>query len=122
MNCLLCGSETSVIETRAIQAGSVMKRRRACSVCSFRFWSFEIDAVMWRAIPRSGVFQHAFALQRRQVRAQRNARILVQLAAGEKHAVVAAEFGLSDSMVSIIARHAGVASYRAQRMASRVAA
>lgn len=42
MKCPRCGKDSDrVLETRASQAGSVVRRRRECSKCHFRFTTYE---------------------------------------------------------------------------------
>lgn len=42
MKCPRCGKDSDrVLETRASQAGSVIRRRRECSKCRFRFTTYE---------------------------------------------------------------------------------
>jgi transcriptional repressor NrdR len=41
MNCPACGADTQVLETRAAEGGSAIRRRRRCKACGRRFTSFE---------------------------------------------------------------------------------
>lgn len=114
MKCVQCGSATAVRETRGEYGDQVLRRRRECSHCGHRFNSYEIDDGLLETM-RKYLGPHLKALGKRQRLAQRNEKILAALQAGAKHAVVAAEFGLSDNMISTIARRAGVPAYKRQR-------
>lgn len=41
MNCARCDEQTTVLETRAADGGSALRRRRACTACGHRFTTFE---------------------------------------------------------------------------------
>jgi hypothetical protein len=56
---------------------------------------------------------HADAIERKRILRQRNESICKRLLTGEKHASVANDYGLSDNMVSHIAKQMGVPSRRA---------
>jgi len=50
MKCPFCaGSETEVLESRVVEDGKAIRRRRECSKCSKRFTTFEKvkDVVLW---------------------------------------------------------------------------
>lgn len=50
MKCPFCaGSETEVLESRVVEDGKAIRRRRECSGCSKRFTTFEKvkDVVLW---------------------------------------------------------------------------
>ncbi|MDP2262654.1 MAG: hypothetical protein Q8K24_05795 [Hydrogenophaga sp.] len=107
MKCTNCGRPTAVVETRVEPDGLMLRRRRACRVCDHRFNTFEIDDGL-AATVRKYAATHAKAVARRQALTLRNERIAARLRAGEKHVVVAGDFGLSDNMVSTIARRLGI--------------
>lgn len=100
----------------------MLKRRRVCISCAHRFWSFEVDQVLFEQVQPKKLPKHLTGLKRHQVIAVRNKKILRQLASGDKHAVVSDAFGLSESMVTTIARNAGLPSYRSARMSVKVSA
>ena len=56
MKCPRCGKDSDrVLETRPSQAGSVVRRRRECSKCHFRFTTYEtIERVPLVVIKRDG--------------------------------------------------------------------
>jgi transcriptional regulator NrdR family protein len=114
MKCVRCGQFSKVLETRTDQAGMVLRRRRECDHCGHKFSSYEIDDGLAETLKKY-LGPHLKAVRKKQELFQRNEKILAKLRAGDKHAVVAAEFGLSDNMVSTIARRAGVPAYARQR-------
>ena len=114
MNCVRCGYETSVLATREEQGGLVVKRRRGCGYCGHKFNTYEIDDGLVDTLKKY-LTPHLKAVRKKHELFARNEQILAMLRAGDKHAVVAAQFGLSDNMVSTIARRAGVPAYARQR-------
>ena len=114
MMCAQCGHETTVLSTRPEHGGMVVKRRRGCGHCGHKFSTYEIDDGLVETLQKY-LAPHIKALQKRYELRARNEQILGMLDAGEKHAVVASQFGLSDNMVSTIARRAGVPAYRNRR-------
>jgi transcriptional regulator NrdR family protein len=114
MQCPECGANTRVVETRIQDEGCVLRRRRACSECTHRFNSYEFDQGLWGTIAKLTA-SHVKAVTRRRALTQRNNLILARLRAGEKHVTVAADFGLSDNMISTIARRAGVPTHYKRR-------
>lgn len=42
MTCLICDGNTKVIDSR-LKEGGLIKRRRECNVCKYRFNTYEID-------------------------------------------------------------------------------
>ena len=114
MMCTQCGHATRVVETRAEFDGLVNRRRRECQACSHRFSTLEIDDALGATI-RKHLGPHAKAVRKRQDLNRRDSEIANRLRAGEKHAALAAEYGLSDSMVSTIARRMGIPAYAQQR-------
>ncbi len=60
MKCPRCGKNSDrVLETRTSQAGSVVRRRRECSKCHFRFTTYEtIERVPLVVIKRDGTREH----------------------------------------------------------------
>ena len=117
MKCTKCGpGETSVLETRKLQGGQVTRRYRACGQCGHAFNSYEVDELLWKTVKKYALGdEHTKALMKRHNLHARNEQILNMLKRGEKHSVVASQFGLSDNMISTIARRAGVPSYARQR-------
>lgn len=43
MNCQKCKGETDVIDSRPIQEGEAVRRRRKCQTCEHRFTTYEED-------------------------------------------------------------------------------
>jgi len=117
MKCTKCGhGDTQVLETRKIQGGQVTRRHRACGQCGHTFNTYEIDDTLLKTIKKYALNEgREKALTRRSNLHARNEQILAMLKSGEKHSVVASQFGLSDNMISTIARRAGVPSYARQR-------
>ncbi len=109
MNCIKCGRDTTVLDTRMIE--TFLRRRRQCLHCKHRFSTYEIDDGMTKTIKKY-LFPHSDTIAKRVALTRRNEKIVALLKQGVKHAVVAAEFGLSDNMISTIANRAGVKSYR----------
>ena len=112
MNCVRCGRETTVLSTR--QDEFMLRRRRECCHCKHRFSSLEVDDGLLKTVKKY-MAPHRAALAKRVALVQRNEKIITMLMAGEKHAVVAQQFGLSDNMVSTIARRNNVPSLRRLR-------
>jgi len=115
MKCKGCGSATTVIETRAVAGGMATRRRLECNECGLRFNSFEVDDDMRLTLEKYCFEAHVRAVHKRWALAKRNRKIVALLEAGEKHAVIANEFGLSDNMISTIARRAGIPAYQKKR-------
>lgn len=117
MKCTKCGhGDTQVLETRKIQGGQVTRRHRACGQCGHTYNTYEVDEIIWKSVKKVALgHHHTNALIKRSNLHARNEQILAMLKSGEKHSVVASEFGLSDNMISTIARRAGVPSYARQR-------
>lgn len=111
MKCVKCGGEASVSETRTLHADTVTRRTRKCGVCNHKFSTYEIDEGIWKSV-RKFVPAHADAIERKKIRFVRNQRIAVLLRQGEKHSVIANQFGLSDNMISTIAAEMGIPSRR----------
>lgn len=114
MRCVNCSRECRVAETREAYAGLAVRRRRECEHCGHRFNTFEIDDGLLKTL-RKYLGPHMKAVRKRQALTLRNEQILAMLREGNKHAVVASYFGLSDNMISTIARRAGVPAYQRQR-------
>jgi transcriptional regulator NrdR family protein len=117
MKCTTCGHEgTAVLETRKLSEGQVTRRRHGCGHCGATFNTYEVDDRIWKSVKRLVINESRVAgITRRQRLFHRNEQILELLKRGEKHSVVASQFGLSDNMISTIARKAGVPSYARQR-------
>ena len=49
MRCLTCGFDTSVIDSRKTEDGSI-HRRRQCKKCGARFSTLEVDVLMLTAL------------------------------------------------------------------------
>jgi transcriptional regulator NrdR family protein len=92
-----------------------VRRRRVCGHCEKRFYTYEIDGGIWNALNKVTIPVHVKALAKATALAQRNEQIVARLRAGEKHVTIAADFALSDNMVSTIAARAGISSKRKQR-------
>lgn len=109
MKCVRCGRDTAVLDTRMVD--HMLKRRRECGHCGHRFSTYEIDDGCVKTI-RKYMKPHAQAIAKRVALTRRNEKIIKMLEQGHKHAVVAAEFGLSDNMISTIARNNKIVAYR----------
>ena len=107
MRCPKCGRATSVVETRAENDGLVIRRRRECGHCGHRFNTYEVDEGLSKTIAKY-LKPHIAALNKRHTLTKRNEKIADRLMAGEKHVVIAADFGLSDNMITHIARQIGI--------------
>lgn len=56
MHCPYCdGDETRVVDSRAADGGSTIRRRRECTACGRRFTTYERAAIEHFVIKRSGV-------------------------------------------------------------------
>lgn len=123
MKCTQCGhDETQVLETRKIQNGQTTRRLRACGQCGHTFNTYEIDDALLKTLKKYALTEERIQKQEKRSRLYaRNQQILAMLTAGEKHSVIASQFGLSDNMISTIARKAGVPSYAHQRGLKAVA-
>jgi transcriptional regulator NrdR family protein len=96
--------------------GHVIRRRHGCGNCGASFSTYEVDDRIWKTVKKYAVNEaRTRGFTRRQQIHHRNQQILELLKRGEKHSVVASQFGLSDNMISTIARNAGVPSYARQR-------
>jgi len=100
-----------VSETRNVHADVVTRRTRNCTDCNNKFNTYEVDEGIWKTL-RTYIPAHANAVERKKIRFIRNQRIATLLRQGEKHAVIAHQFGLSDNMVSTIAAEMGIPSRR----------
>ena len=92
----------------------MLRRRRECTRCGNRFSTYEVDDGLLKTIKKHWA-PHNTAVAKRVALTQRNEKIIAMLKEGYKHAVVAAEFGLSDNMISTIARRNSVPSFRKWR-------
>lgn len=104
MNCPECGAESKVLGSRSLESMTVVYRRRVCQsdACGHRFSSLEVYGDIWASLkPR--LQRKAQAVTNRRWFNKRNAEIRQRVAAGEKQAVLASEFGLSQNTVSQIA-------------------
>lgn len=111
MQCPQCGSaDSAVLETRAIEANVVTRRRRGC-LCGCTFDTFEIPGGIWPTARRWAIENHAAALTKSQTRYHRDEAIVARVQRGEKRYLLAEELGLSVSMVSTITRRAGLAAH-----------
>jgi hypothetical protein len=89
----------------------VTRRARKCNACGHKYSTYEVDEGIWKSI-RKLLPAHADAVERKKILYSRNQRIAALLKQGEKHALVAQYFGLSDSMISTIAAEMGIPSRR----------
>lgn len=94
---------------------AMLRRRRECLYCKHRFSTYEIDDGCIKLVKKYTV-AHGKAVAKTVARTRRNEKIIEQLKQGFKHSAIAAEFGLSDNMISTIARQHGLPSFRKQRM------
>lgn len=114
MKCPKCGAATTVSETRTGFDEVVNKRRRECTHCGNKFSTYEIDEGLEKTLKKY-LDAHVKAVLKQRALTQRNERIEARLRAGEKHASIAADFGLSDNMVSTISRRLGIPAYQKTR-------
>jgi transcriptional regulator NrdR family protein len=99
------------MESRVVDA--MLRRRRLCNHCGHRFSTYEMDDGMVKTIKKH-MLPHMRAVAKRVALTQRNEKIIEMLKEGVKHSAIAVEFGLSDNMISTIARRNGMSSYRQQ--------
>jgi hypothetical protein len=59
VNCLQCGKDTSVINTRPYRDGQSIRRRRKCLSCGYRFTTYEYATLLgkWLNMPPPGMIQ-----------------------------------------------------------------
>lgn len=107
--------ETRVLETRALPNGIITRRRHSCQSCGHSFRTIEIYDDLWGSIKRWGLSTHLEAVRRRWDRFRRNQLIKQRLQDGVAQNVVAAEFGLSPTMITTLARKFGFASRQKKR-------
>ena len=100
-----------MLGSRSMHADVVVRRARECKVCGHKYNTYEVDEGIWKSI-RKLLPPHADAVERKKILYSRNLRIAALLKQGEKHAVVAQQFDLSDSMISTIAAEMGIPSRR----------
>ncbi len=113
VNCVKCGRDTQVRESRMVDA--MLRRRRECTHCGHRFSTYEMDDGLVKTIKKH-MAPHMRAVAKRVALTRRNEKILARVREGIKHSAIAAEFGLCDSMVSTIARRAGLPSFRKSKV------
>ena len=112
MKCPKCNGLTTVSETRELYSDVVNRRRRKCNVCDHKYNTYEIGDAIWKTIQKY-IPAHAHGVEKQRIRRQRNEAIRQRLLTGEKHASIAMDFGLSDNMISTLAKQMGVPSRRA---------
>jgi transcriptional regulator NrdR family protein len=112
MKCPKCNSLTTVLETRDLYSDTVNRRKRSCTTCAYKYNTYEIGDGLWRTMQKH-IPAHADAIERQRILRQRNETIRERLLTGEKHASIANDYGLSDNMISHIAKQMGVPSKRA---------
>lgn len=112
MKCPKCGGDTCVLETRMFDNdGVVFRRRRQCERCANRFNTFEVYENLKGSIAKQFT-AHIGGVKKRRRLTLRNEKIVERLKQGEKVVVIAHDFGLSESMVSTIARNNGLPPLR----------
>ena len=52
MQCIECGSETRVIDTRGMRKGTIIRRQRQCKKCFRRFTTYELSEII---VARTGI-------------------------------------------------------------------
>lgn len=115
MRCTRCGADTVVKYTKAAGEGFVVERRRWC-FNGHRFSTFEVDDSMAETLRKFALRPGRIGgLVARAARWSRDASIAARAQAGEKHASIASDFGLSDNMVSTIARRFGLAGKKGKK-------
>ncbi len=112
MNCVKCGRDTIVRESRMVD--HMLRRRRECTHCKHRFSTYEIDDGMTKTVKKY-ILPHSKTVAKRIALTRRNEKIIERLKAGEKHATIAIDFGLSDNMVSTIAMRNNISTKRTKR-------
>lgn len=99
MNCGKCGAWSSVAETRKVDGGLTLRRRRTCAN-GHRFTTYEVagpSALPARATIRAATKRATFA--------KRNA-LIVRACKTRPNTRVAAEFGITEARVRQIVRNA----------------
>lgn len=93
-----------------------MRTRQCTEAREHRFKTYEVDDAL-RGFVTSTALRPSRIKHMADTagRAQRNKAIAKLLQAGEKHAVIAQQFGISDNMVSTIAKNMGITTSRRQR-------
>lgn len=113
MKCRHCGTpDTTVLETRGMLGGSVVRRRRGCGNCGGKFDTYEIDGGIWATVRRWAVESHNAALQKKHAMRARDDEIVSMLQAGKPHKEISAKFGLSTSTICYIAKKNGLPGRR----------
>lgn len=93
-----------------------MRRRQCSGPQEHKFTTYEVDASLKKTVLKMAANPARIRrLERSAQLAARNELIVARLRKGEKCMTVAADFGLSDNMVSTIARRAGLPPVRELR-------
>jgi transcriptional regulator NrdR family protein len=111
MICIQCGCKTTVLETRHKYGSLVLRRRRGCGQCGYKFFTYELDDGLAKTLTKH-LLPHIKSIRKKQKLHARNEQIINMMNKNEKHTVIADMFGLSENMVSTIARRAGIPAYQ----------
>lgn len=104
MRCRECGLPMRTRETRETAEGFVVTRYRVCPE-GHTYTTYEIDSDLKRTLAKHAQRKDRVAgLQRRVDLYWRNKRIVEMAQAGEKHMIIAAQFGLADNTVSTVVK------------------
>lgn len=115
MLCITCGQhDASVLETRRLFAGAVIRRKRGC-ICGATFSTYEIDGGIWPTVRKWAIGSRLVALRKAQARRARDQLIVDRLTKGDRATDVGRDFGISVGMVCVIRDRAGLPKKRAPR-------
>lgn len=118
MKCQHCGNlDTTVLETRELMAGTVVRRRRGCGICGGSFATYEIDGGIWGTVKKWALKSRAPALEKKHALRARDAEIASLILAGHQLKDIAVRFGLSASTISYAAKKAGLPARRVSKRA-----
>lgn len=118
MKCQHCGNlDTSVLETRALYAGSVIRRRRGCGMCGGSFATYEIDGGIWGTVKKWALKSRAMALEKKHALRARDGEIAHLILTGHQLKDIAVKFGVSPSTISYAAKKAGLPARRVSKRA-----
>lgn len=113
MKCQHCGNlDTTVLETRDLMGGTVVRRRRGCGLCGGSFATYEIDGGIWGTVKKWALGDRAKALEKKHTLRRRNEEIVAMLKAGYLISDIAARFGVVPGTICHVAKKAGLPGRR----------
>lgn len=122
MKCSHCGfADTSVLESRKLLGGSVIRRRRGCGHCGSTFSTYEIDGGIWGTVKKWALGSHAPALEKRHALRERDGQIVAMVLAGYSQKQAADKFGVSVRTVCYAVKKAGLPTRRGKQPTKPVA-